>query len=689
MAEIQNQRPVMRQRILLPIIALLLISVISAIAVLAFMNRLTTIRSLTQQQQELVNFAVTNVELGVSTGRFDAVQNFLNDLASNPLFAGVILYDPDGDAILQVPEQFEVPQTVAQRVLGGGAETVGQLAFQSEAITDEDGETIGYLLLAMSFESMNREAQRALLLTALIGLIILLPITAVIAWLLTWMEKRLRAREARLAEVNREIEIMLNNLDQGVFTFNLDGSVNPQHSSRAQELFGVTDFENSTLQQIFGAADATIGVFRQWITMISKSRFLSDWQKYEKLNPFKEITIDRTGKEQVLNVNFRPIVEGDELQRIMVLGNDITAQREAQEALARATRERDAAVGRILAFVQNDRSEVDAVLQETERYLGRADEIGSLEDLVGDDGGLARHLHTLKGNAGSFGFTELGNIAEDMEDVIKAARARKRSARFDDWRHLCAELRTEYEKITEFRAKLFSAGKDRMSITRSEYDDLLADVRSGKLRDPETIHQRLHLLDALPFGVYCEKYQRIIELYRQNNRVRIADLDVRTPDQPIHSTLRAVFEGCVVHLIRNALAHGIESDREREAGNKGPGVVSIALEIADGTASVTISDNGRGIDPDLVSDRAIARNLVTESEVRSMSEQDRRDLVFHHGFSTKSDATEISGRGVGLDAVKTYIERLNGRVSLESHLGLGLAVTVTLPYTPGGIAGDN
>ena len=679
LAESIDEEPAARRRILASIIALLVLSVVSAVGVLAYMNRRATVRSLSEQHGELVNFAVSNVELGLSTGRIDAVQTFLVEMATNPLFAGVILYDPDGESLLQVPTDFQIGEALAQRVLTGGSETVGELAYQAEPIVDADGEVIGHLLLGISLESMNREAQRALILTAVIGLIVLLPMTGAIAWLLAWMEQRLRVRELRLAEVNREVEIMLNNLDQGIFTLNLDGTVNPQHSLRARELFGVSDFANSTLQQIFGAADDVANILHQWISMIAKSRFLSEWPKYERLNPLKEIETERGGEHRIVTINYRPIVEDGELRRIMVLGTDITAQREAEHALDRATRAREAEVGRILAFVQNERSAIDSFLEETQAWLGRLDVIRTNDDLVSVEPEFLRGLHTLKGNAGSFGFSGLTEIAERMEDAVKAAREADRTTTFDGWLRLAQHIRDEYVKITEFRTRLFPSAKNRMSISRMDYDRLVAEVRSRRDIDEKHIYERLCALDSLPLGVYCQKLQHVIEQYRDKHRVDIADLDILTPDAPIRRAIRSAFDACLVHLVHNALDHGIESDQERKARGKGPGIISIAYEESSGSATVTVTDNGRGVDAAFVADRAVARGLITEDEARSLSEREKMDLIFLHGFTTKSRATGTSGRGVGMDAVKTYIEEIGGTITLVSRPGTGLAVKVTVP----------
>lgn len=197
----------MRHRVLILIIALLVVSIGSTIGVLAYRSRQTTVRSLNEQRDALTQFAVGTVEIGLSTGRIDAVLEFLNELSANPLLAGAIIYDADADALMGVPDGFHIDEAIEELVLAGGNVVEGDFAYQS-AILEDEGEVIGYLLLVVSFESINREAKNALVFTVFIGLAVLLPVTIIIAWVLTWMEKKLRKRELRLAEANSEIELM-------------------------------------------------------------------------------------------------------------------------------------------------------------------------------------------------------------------------------------------------------------------------------------------------------------------------------------------------------------------------------------------------------------------------------------------------------------------------------------------------
>ena len=668
----------MRQRVLLLIIALLVVSVGTAIAVLAYMSRQATVRSLNEQRDALTQFAVGTVEIGVSTGRFGAVQAFLNDLAANPLFAGAVIYDADADALLRVPDDFELDQAVEERALTGGSAVDGDFAYQSDALEDE-GEVIGYLLLAFSFESINREARDALVLTALVGFLILWPVTAIIAWMLTWMEKRLRGRERRLEEVNREIEIMLNNLDEGIFTFSPSGSVNSQHSLRARQLFGITDFERSTFSQIFDADQDTIAEFQQWLDLVSTPRFFSEWEHFELLSPIRELISEEDGNAKVITIRYRPIIEGDSLKRIMVLATDVTDRRKAEAALNAAKREREAEMARVLSLVQNDRSAVDVFLEEAKRYVDRLRTVESLTGASDHWTALRRDLHTLKGNAGSFGFTELARIAHRLEDVIAAVRKGKEAPESDRWSDERDELVAELDRMEAIRDKLFLSGRNKMAIDRPAYEQLLSEIRNHELTDPEEIHRRLGNLDAVPFPVFCERYQRIIGSYRRQHEAHIADLQVDTPDRFIHRTLCETFDDCLVHLVRNALAHGIERKQVREAKNKGPGLIRIAYQESEETAQITLADDGGGIDPDAVLRTAVERHLITEEEGAALSEKEKIGLIFRSGFSTQRDATEISGRGLGMEAVQTHIEEHGGTVALDSQLGKGLTVTLVVP----------
>jgi two-component system chemotaxis sensor kinase CheA len=138
----------------------------------------------------------------------------------------------------------------------------------------------------------------------------------------------------------------------------------------------------------------------------------------------------------------------------------------------------------------------------------------------------------------------------------------------------------------------------------------------------------------------------------------------------------------LIHLIRNAVDHGIEPPAERlAAGKPADGVVRLSAHHAENQIVITIQDDGRGIDPDSIRRAAATKGIVTQETAERLSPAAAIDLIFTPGFSTAAQVSAISGRGVGMDIVRTNVEKLNGSVDVTSVVGQGTTFTVKLPLT--------
>jgi two-component system, chemotaxis family, sensor kinase CheA len=136
----------------------------------------------------------------------------------------------------------------------------------------------------------------------------------------------------------------------------------------------------------------------------------------------------------------------------------------------------------------------------------------------------------------------------------------------------------------------------------------------------------------------------------------------------------------LLHLVRNAVDHGIEPEAARKAAGKpSEGCVILSVRIDGENVRATLSDDGGGIDPQKIRDAALAKGLIDEGRAAAIDDAQAVDLIFLPGFSTASEVTEVSGRGVGMDAVRNTIERLNGTITIDSRLGQGTVVHVRLP----------
>jgi two-component system chemotaxis sensor kinase CheA len=138
----------------------------------------------------------------------------------------------------------------------------------------------------------------------------------------------------------------------------------------------------------------------------------------------------------------------------------------------------------------------------------------------------------------------------------------------------------------------------------------------------------------------------------------------------------------LVHVLRNAVDHGIESPDEREAAGKDPtGHVRLTAERERDHVIIEVADDGGGLDPDQLREKAVDEGVKTQEAVEAMEDDEVYDLVFHPGFSTAEEVTDVSGRGVGMDVVRTTARDLDGSVSVESDPGEGTTVRFRLPVT--------
>jgi len=148
---------------------------------------------------------------------------------------------------------------------------------------------------------------------------------------------------------------------------------------------------------------------------------------------------------------------------------------------------------------------------------------------------------------------------------------------------------------------------------------------------------------------------------------------------------KAMIEGLtdpLMHIIRNSLDHGLEIPEDRKASGKNEtGIIEIAAEQANGQMIITIKDDGKGIDAEKVALKSLDNGLIDENQYNQMSTNDKAMLIFGAGVSTAAEVTEISGRGVGMDVVKTNIQKLGGVIKLDTEVGVGTTITIMLPLT--------
>ncbi|MDJ0573820.1 MAG: hybrid sensor histidine kinase/response regulator [Xenococcaceae cyanobacterium MO_234.B1] len=183
----------------------------------------------------------------------------------------------------------------------------------------------------------------------------------------------------------------------------------------------------------------------------------------------------------------------------------------------------------------------------------------------------------------------------------------------------------------------------------------------------------------VPFEQTTDRLPRAVrDISRQLNKQ--VDLKIDGKEVLIDKMIVENLYNPMTHLVNNAITHGIESPEKRmRLGKPATGTVHINAFIQGNQTVITVSDDGAGIDPERVKSKAVEKNLITWAQAQNLSQQEVYDFLFHPGFSTKDQADDFAGRGVGMDVVATDIKKIRGTISIESEVGRGTTFTIRLP----------
>lgn len=207
-----------------------------------------------------------------------------------------------------------------------------------------------------------------------------------------------------------------------------------------------------------------------------------------------------------------------------------------------------------------------------------------------------------------------------------------------------------------------------------------------------TTCQRLNLITTeLQEGVMKTRMQTIGTIWNKFPRVvrdlalecgKEVMLEMEGEGTELDRTIVEAIKDPLTHLVRNSIDHGFESPQERVAQGKHPkGKLLLKAYHEGGHVNISITDDGRGMNPDRIREKAIQKGMITSSEAAQMNDRSLLNLIFLPGFSTAEEVTNISGRGVGMDVVKNNIEKIGGLIDLYSELGEGTTFKIKIPLT--------
>jgi len=223
-------------------------------------------------------------------------------------------------------------------------------------------------------------------------------------------------------------------------------------------------------------------------------------------------------------------------------------------------------------------------------------------------------------------------------------------------------------------------------------NQLLQTITSGDVISAESVGQRIDLITSelqeaimltrmQPIGNVFGKFPRVVRDLSSKLNKEI-DLTIVGKDVELDKTIIESINDPLTHLVRNSVDHGIELPEDRkQLGKPSRGLVTLKAYHAAGQVVIEIIDDGKGLDGEVLAEAAINKGLITPEQAQLMSEKEKVNLILLPGFSTAKEVTDVSGRGVGMDVVKTNLDQLGGQVDLISEVGQGTTISIKLPLT--------
>jgi signal transduction histidine kinase/HAMP domain-containing protein len=473
------------------------------------------------------------------------------------------------------------------------------------------------------------------------------------------MAEAVNSRERAIVRRNEDMRRVLDSVGDGFIALDYFGRMAPERSAIIDQWFGSPRPEQ-TIQEFLHPIDACFADMLGCGLQAIRDNVL----------PF-EVNLHQMPKQFMdsgrhFRCSYRPVVRGENRgydQLVMVIA-DVTSEIERVRSEA-AQRDLMASVSHVIA----DKSGFQAFLEEANELVSRV--IGSSD---GDEwpAQLKRDLHTLKGITATFGLQAFSSQCHTLEDRIEdtgnAPLAGERAALRENWEDFRQKIRVftgeRAQRHIELASGEYEAFKSALGA-RLPYEKL--SKLASKWEDEPVLSRLEHLGEHARTLSAC--------LGRCPIDLDFGNTCLRLPREPWRHLWSAL-----VHLVRNAVEHGGETPAERAATGK-LARAQLTLTAAESAEAIviTIGDDGKGIDWERLRERAARLGLPNGTRA------DLIHLMFRDGVSTRDSVSETSGRGVGLAVVRQEVERLGGRISVESSPGHGTRFTIVVPVSGSGL----
>ena len=495
------------------------------------------------------------------------------------------------------------------------------------------------------------------------------------------MAQTIDDRERRIAASNRRLQNLLDHMGQAILVFDAQGKLTEEHSRLADRIFGAAAGAN-VVDQVYPVDEGSEmerEAFQAWVETAVQSD-PADFKDIVDLAP-RSVKFQHRGKELELDLEYRLVYGGEASQQIMLLATDVTEKRRLERSVAEKDLEHGRQLSAVRRLVSGGGQLFAGFVEHTERRLGVCRELLNAHQRLdrATVEALFQQFHTLRAEARCFDLARIEARVTQLEALLQELRQELRAdlneqgpgesdlgsgqevrVGVDDLTLLLSEAQQTFVA----QHPLGAAALDQMTVRRARFLGLLAAAKEL----PEALRAQFEELARRPLvestALLPEAVARWAQRAGKNVRLEVEHRGIEIPH-----ALSGVLGGVLSHLLRNAIAHGIETEAERQAAGKPlVGTVRISGLESEGGVAISVSDDGGGFNIEAI--QARARGLSPEA-ILALS------AAFESGISTIVTRGELAGAGVGLAAARAELASAGYciRIAATSRLGTELRLT--------------
>ncbi len=501
------------------------------------------------------------------------------------------------------------------------------------------------------------------------------------------LESMVHDRTLALEAANERIQSMMNSLGQGFFMFDSTGVCLDLYSQACERLLGKKPAGRPIWEALRVEDPRSMARLKTWVELL----FASDGD-FEDIVALGPKTVPHPDGLYITLVYF-PIrdPESGRIRTLVVVATDQTEERNA-----RARADREFAYSQAILRIIKNRGRFSEFIRDARVTFTRAAEEASKPKL--DIHTLFRLMHTFKSAASYFSLQDVSSLAHEMESHLSKLRNEatdgKEVSLGDDFIQNLALLEVHFNNFLEsnrdFLGNSTETKQRLVEIPTTELEKFQS-LLERKGLDSDTLRRFTETFLYEPISRSFEFYDNVVGLEATRQEKEVVPIYFINGDMKIDADRFHALFSSMIHIFRNSIAHGIETPRERrEAGKPSSGRITVEFScllpgghLSDQSANpwirITVSDDGRGIDPEKI------RSILRQRGVQGWEHESDAQVIqriFEPGFSTAQGVSELAGRGVGLDAVKTEAIALGGLVWVESIPGVGTSFIVEFPEEP-------